>query len=135
MAGYEGTLIDLFRRGRPADLSATSLLETSAGVRVSYADADRRSAQLARVLLSSGVRRGDRVAVQVEKSPEAVLLYLACLRCGAALVPMNPAYSSEEVAYLLEDAEPAVFLDDRRLVELSGAADEQAQTFDDIELS
>jgi malonyl-CoA/methylmalonyl-CoA synthetase len=135
MTGHPGTLIELFRRARPADPTATSLLETPWGVRVTYADADHRSAQLARVLVSSGVRRGDRVAVQVEKSPEAVLLYLACLRCGAALLPMNPAYSQDEVAYLLDDAEPAMFLDDGRLFELSGAADEQAQTFDNVELS
>jgi malonyl-CoA/methylmalonyl-CoA synthetase len=130
-----GTLVELFRAGRPADPAATSLLEAPAGVRVTYADADRRSAQLARVLASFGVRRGDRVAVQVEKSPDAVLMYLACLRCGAALVPMNTAYSSDEVAYLVGDAEPALFVDDRRLAELSRAADEQTPTFDDLELS
>jgi malonyl-CoA/methylmalonyl-CoA synthetase len=130
-----GTLVELFRAGRPADPAATSLLEAPAGVRVTYADADHRSAQLARVLASFGVRRGDRVAVQVEKSPDAVLLYLACLRYGAALVPMNTAYSSDEVAYLVGDAEPALFVDDRRLAELSRAADEQPPTFDDVELS
>ena len=113
----------------------TSLLDTLAGVRLTYADADFRSAQLARVLASFGVRRGDRVAVQVEKSPEAVLLYLACLRYGAALVPMNTAYSADEVAYLLDDAEPALFVDDRRLGELGRAADEQPPTFDDVERS
>ncbi len=75
------------------------------------------------------------MAVQVEKSPEAVLLYLACLRCGAALVPMNPAYAPDEVTYVLDDSEPSMFLDDRRLAELSGAADEQVRTFDDVELS
>jgi malonyl-CoA/methylmalonyl-CoA synthetase len=74
------------------------------------------------------------VAIQVEKSPEAVLLYLACLRCGAALLPMNTAYSPDEVAYLLDDAEPALFVDDRRLAELSDAADGQSPSFDDVEL-
>jgi malonyl-CoA/methylmalonyl-CoA synthetase len=135
VTGHPLTLIELFRKVRPADPTAASLLETPAGVCVTYADADHRSAQLARVLASFGVRRGDRVAIQVEKSPEAVLLYLACLRCGAALLPMNPAYSPDEVAYVLDDAEPAMFLDDRRLAELSGVADEQPQTFDDVELS
>ncbi len=135
MTGYPGTLVELFRTGRPVDPTATSLLETPAGVRVTYADADHRSAQLARVVASFGVSRGDRVAIQVEKSPEAVLLYLACLRCGAALVPMNTAYSPDEVAYLVDDAEPALFVDDRRLAELSCAADEQPPTFDDVEVS
>ena len=135
MAGPPGTLVELFRAGWPADPAATLLLETPGGVRVTYADADHRSAQLARVLALSGVRRGDRVAIQVEKSPEAVLLYLACLRYGAALVPVNPAYGPDEVAYLVDDAEPAMFLDDRRLAELGCAADEQPPTFDDVELS
>jgi malonyl-CoA/methylmalonyl-CoA synthetase len=135
VTGYPGTLIELFRTGRPADPTATSLLDAPAGVRLTYADADHRSAQLAGVLATFGVRRGDRVAIQVEKSPDAVLLYLACLRYGAALVPMNTAYSPDEVAYLLDDAEPALFVEDRRLAELNSAADEQPPTFDDVELS
>jgi malonyl-CoA/methylmalonyl-CoA synthetase len=134
VTGYPGTLVELFRTGRPVDPTATSLLETPAGVRLTYADADRRSAQLARVLASFGVRRGDRVAIQVEKSPDAVLLYLACVRYGAALVPMNTAYSPDEVAYLVDDAEPALFVEDRRLAELNSAADEQPPTFDHVEL-
>ena len=110
VAGDPGTLVELFHAGRPADRAAASLLEAPAGVRVTYADADHRSAQLAHVLASFGVRRGDRVAVQVEKSPEAVLLYLACLRYGVVFLPMNTAYSSEEVSYLVDDAEPALFV-------------------------
>ena len=135
MTGFPGTLVELFRTGAPGDPTATSLLETPAGVRLTYADADHRSAQFARVLASVGVRRGDRVAIQVEKSPDAVLLYLACLRCGAALVPMNTAYAPDEVAYLVDDAEPALFVEERRLAELNSAADEQPQMFDDVELS
>ncbi len=112
MTGHPETLIECFGSGRPADPTATTLLETPSGLRITYADADRRSAQLARVLASSGVGRGDRVALQVEKSPEAVLLYLACVRCGAVLIPMNTASSPDEVAYLLDDAKPTMFLDD-----------------------
>src|SRR6266487_2312642 len=106
VVGSGGTLLDLFRTSRPAD-PAKTLLQTPAGVRITYADADQRSAQLARALVSSGVNRGDRVAVKVEKSPESAMLYLACLRSGAALVPMNTAYTADEVTYLLADAEPA----------------------------
>jgi malonyl-CoA/methylmalonyl-CoA synthetase len=135
MTGFPGTLIELFRAGRPADPSSASFLETPAGVRLTYSDADRRSARLARALMSSGVRRGDRVALQCEKSPEAVLLYLACLRCGVVLIPINPGYSRDEVGYLLDDAEPALFVDERRLAELSEAADREAETFDDADLS
>lgn len=68
------------------------------------------SARLASLLRARGVRKGDRVAVQVSKSPEALALYLACLRAGFVFLPMNPAYTEDEVDYLLGDAEPAAFI-------------------------
>ncbi len=55
---------------------------------------------------------GDRVAVQVEKSPEAVALYLGCQRAGAVYLPLNPAYPSAEVRYIVDDAEPALMIVD-----------------------
>ena len=66
--------------------------------------------RFAHVLVSHGVKRGDRVVVQVEKSPEAVFLYFACLRLGAIYVPLNPAYTAGELDYLLADADPALFV-------------------------
>ena len=57
------------------------------------------------VLAGVGVNTDDRVVVQVEKSVEALALYLACLRIGAIFVPLNPAYSAPEVQYFLRDAE------------------------------
>ena len=135
MTGHTGTLLELFDARRPGDPTSTLFLETPAGTHITYADAGRRSAELAHALVSSGVRRGDRVAVQVEKSPEAVLLYLACLRVGAALLPMNTAYTADEVAYLREDAEAALFLDDRRFTEIARMADEQPAIFDDVEVA
>lgn len=68
------------------------------------------SARYAAFLAELGVSRGERVAVQVAKSPEALILYLACLRLGAVYVPMNTAYLDDEVDYLLGDAEPRVFV-------------------------
>ncbi|MFW6093429.1 MAG: malonate--CoA ligase [Pseudomonadota bacterium] len=59
-----------------------------------------------------GVSAGDRVVAQVEKSPHAVALYLGCLRIGAAYVPLNTAYTAEEVRYFLGDAEPALYVCD-----------------------
>ena len=59
-----------------------------------------------------GVRPGDRVAVHVEKSPSFLLVYLACLRAGAALVPVNPAATDAEVAHVVADARPALLLHD-----------------------
>jgi len=79
---------------------------------MTYGDADALSAGLADTLRARGVRPGDRVAMQMEKSPFAVLLYLACLRSGAIFVPMNTAYTEVEVAHLVADAEPALVVRD-----------------------
>jgi len=81
-------------------------LRTPEGRRLTYADLHRESAKLANALVGLGVGHGDRVAVQVEKSPEAVLLYLACLRAGAVYLPLNTAYTLAELDYFIGDAEP-----------------------------
>ncbi|WP_249977762.1 malonate--CoA ligase [Vreelandella olivaria] len=75
-----------------------------------YQDALDTSAQLAGALTQLGVKSGDRVAVQVDKSPEAILLYLACLRIGGVYLPLNTGYTSDEICYFLSDAEPALFV-------------------------
>jgi malonyl-CoA/methylmalonyl-CoA synthetase len=82
------------------------LLHLPQGGIVSYAAADEGSASYAALLAGLGLRPGDRVAVQVEKSPEALLLYLACLRAGLVYLPLNSAYQEGEVSYFLENAEP-----------------------------
>jgi malonyl-CoA/methylmalonyl-CoA synthetase len=129
--GLPDTLPELFRRGRPADPDATTFLEVPGGVRLSYGDVDRRSAQLAHAL---GLGRGARIAVQVEKSPEAVLLYLACVRAGAVLLPMNTAYTAGEVAHLVADAEPSLVVDDAGLASLVRESEGHSTTFDDVEV-
>ncbi|HTV32073.1 MAG TPA: malonyl-CoA synthase [Methylocella sp.] len=87
-------------------------LETAEGVSWTYADLDLYSARAAATLATLGVKAGDRVAVQVEKSPQALILYLATLRAGAVFLPLNPAYTSAEVAYFLADAEPVLLVCD-----------------------
>ena len=77
---------------------------------ITYAQLDAESAIYAGRLQALGVGSGDRVLVQVEKSTQAVSLYLGCLRCGAVFVPINTAYTAQEVAYFLEDAQPALFV-------------------------
>ncbi|MCA8887820.1 MAG: AMP-binding protein [Parvularculaceae bacterium] len=77
-----------------------------------YREIDRLSAQIAGALRALGARRGDRIAVQVEKSPENVALYLAALRAGLVYLPLNTAYTPEEIAYFIADAEPAIFVCD-----------------------
>lgn len=76
----------------------------------SYGDVLARSAQLAGALAAAGAGTGERVVVQVDKSADAVALYLACLRLGAVHVPLNTAYTPAEVAFFLADAGPAVFV-------------------------
>jgi len=75
---------------------------------LSFADLDERTGRLAARLAALGGGVGDRIVVQVEKSPENVLLYLAAERLGMVYVPLNTAYTSAELAYFLGDAEPAV---------------------------
>jgi malonyl-CoA/methylmalonyl-CoA synthetase len=95
---------------RMAVRGEADFIVTRDGRRYSYAQALDMSARLAGTLASLGVAPGDRVAVQVDKSPEAILLYLACLRLGGAYLPLNTGYTSAEIAYFLGDAEPALFV-------------------------
>ncbi len=98
-------------------------LTTPEGRTLTYRELEGGSARIASVLGELGVAPGDRVAVQVEKSPEAVLLYLACLRAGAVFLPLNTAYTPAEVEYFLGDAEPKVFVcDPARRKQLQAAA-------------
>ncbi|MEW8571590.1 MAG: malonyl-CoA synthase [Candidatus Thiodiazotropha sp.] len=75
-----------------------------------YAELDSASGRMQRQLIKLGIEPGDRVMVQVEKSYEAVLLYLACLRAGAIYIPLNTAYTTAEVEYFIEDATPRLFV-------------------------
>ena len=72
----------------------------------SYFDLDQDTGRIAAVLTGLGLEPGDTVAAQVEKSPEALLLYLAVLRAGLVFLPLNPAYQRNELQYFLADAEP-----------------------------
>ena len=95
---------------RMRDRSDADFITTREGRRYSYRDALDASARLAGALKALGVAPGDRVAVQVDKSPEAILLYLACLRMGGVYLPLNTGYTADEVRYFLDDAEPALFV-------------------------
>jgi malonyl-CoA/methylmalonyl-CoA synthetase len=83
-------------------------LETPAGRVVDYAALHAESGRFAAALMRHGVVPGDRIAVQVDKSAEAVLLYAACLRLGAVFVPINTANTPGEVDYFLRDSQPRV---------------------------
>jgi malonyl-CoA/methylmalonyl-CoA synthetase len=100
-------LYDLLRSRFPSDLD-DAVLELEGGRAYSYRDLERTSARYARLFAELGVRKGDRIAVQVDKSPEAVFVYAAALRSGGVYLPLNPAYTTGELAYFLADAEPRV---------------------------
>ena len=101
----DANLYALLEAHFPPDRS-TACLETPEGAVWTFADVDAESARCASLMRERGVEPGDRVAVQVEKSPRALILYLACLRAGAAYLPLNPAYPERELDYFLGDAEP-----------------------------
>ena len=103
----EENLFAVLRSGFPADLNAAAI-ETDTGLQYSWADLDHSSAMIANLFASLDLPAGSRVAVQVEKSVEAVALYLATLRAGHVYLPLNTAYQSGEIAYFLSDAQPAV---------------------------
>ncbi|WP_416548665.1 malonyl-CoA synthase [Limnohabitans sp. DCL3] len=91
----------------PADVSDTAI-ETDSGLRYSWRDLDRATAMMANLLESLALPPGSRIAVQVEKSVEALMLYLATLRAGHVFLPLNTAYQSAEMAYFIGNAEPAL---------------------------
>ncbi len=102
-------LYTLFKDRFAATLDAPCLV-TPGGDSWTYRDMDDLSARFAAVLRGAGVEAGDRVVVQVDKSPGAVALYLGCLRVGAVFVPLNTAYTPAEVGYFLSDSTPRVLV-------------------------
>jgi malonyl-CoA/methylmalonyl-CoA synthetase len=85
-------------------------LETRDNTALTYGELFKRSAQAANALVALGVKPGDRVAAQIEKSTDVIVVALACLRLGAVLLPLNTAYTLAELEYFLGDAEPALTL-------------------------
>ncbi|ASG24776.1 malonate--CoA ligase [Nitrospirillum viridazoti] len=73
---------------------------------LTYGEMTALSARMANLLVARGVKPGDRVAVQVEKSAEAIMLYLACVRAGAIYLPLNTGYTLAELDYFIGDATP-----------------------------
>lgn len=87
-------------------------IETHDGARISYGDLIARAGQMANVLVARGVKPGDRVAVQVEKSVANIVLYLGTVRAGAVYLPLNTAYTLNELDYFIGDAEPSLVVCD-----------------------
>ncbi len=104
-------LYDLLAAGFPEDRTRACFLPGQ-GAAISYGALETGAAHVARRLLAEGVGPGDRVALQAEKSPEAIMVYLGVLKAGAVFLPLNSAYTAAEVDYFLGDAEPKVVITD-----------------------
>ena len=83
-----------------------------------YKDLEKESAKIANYLRDLGVKIGDRVSVQVQKSPEALYLYLACLRAGFVYHPLNVGYKESELNYFFQNAEPSLVVCDQSNLEI-----------------
>ncbi|MBP2314325.1 malonate--CoA ligase [Azospirillum soli] len=107
-------------------------IELADGGRVTYGELRAASGRMANAITAAGVRPGDRVAVQVEKSLEALVLYLGCLRSGAVYLPLNTAYTPAELGYFIGDAEPALVVCDPARLEATApmAGDARLLTLD-----
>ncbi len=103
------------------DDPARLAIETVDGQRISYGDLIAKAGQMANVLVESGVKPGDRVAVQTEKSVAGLVLYLAAVRAGAVYLPLNTAYTLNELEYFITDAEPSMVVCDPGKAEGIGA--------------
>jgi malonyl-CoA/methylmalonyl-CoA synthetase len=96
-------------------------IETTDGQRISYGELIARAGQMANVLVSRGVKPGDRVAAQTEKSVPGLVLYLGTVRAGAVYLPLNTAYTLNELEYFITDAEPSLVVCDPSRAEGIGA--------------
>jgi malonyl-CoA/methylmalonyl-CoA synthetase len=102
-------LFAALRAAFPSSLDDVAV-ETDTGLNYSWRDLERGTAMMANLLASLGLPEGARVAVQVEKSVEAMMLYLATLRAGYVFLPLNTAYQSAEIDYFIGNAEPSVMV-------------------------
>src|SRR3954469_17306097 len=109
MTPHTQNLFAALRAAFPSTLDAIAI-ETDEELTYSWRDLDRATAMIANLLVSLQLPEGARVAVQVEKSVEAMLLYLATLRAGYVFLPLNTAYQSAEIEYFVGNAQPAVFV-------------------------
>ena len=111
MSTINHNLFAALRAAFPADLDGVAIEVAdgaTAGARYTWRDLDRGTAMLANLLASLGLPEGSRIAVQTEKSVEALMLYLAVLRSGYVFLPLNTAYQAAEIEYFIGNAEPAV---------------------------
>ena len=100
-------LFDTLFHRQPNDANCLILADDST---ISYGDLLTETARVANALIALGVQPGDRIAAQIDKSIAAVALYLGTVRAGGVFLPLNTAYTANEIEYFINDASPAVFI-------------------------
>ncbi|HEY6673962.1 MAG TPA: AMP-binding protein, partial [Rubrobacteraceae bacterium] len=106
----EFTLHDLLHNAVERDPGGVAVVD--GGTEYTYEDLERASNSLGAALIESGVEKGDRVGVYMEKSWEAIVAMLAASRVGAAYVNINPLFKPPQVAYVAQDCDVRVMIGD-----------------------
>jgi malonyl-CoA/methylmalonyl-CoA synthetase len=115
------TLPELFKTRAPMD---KMFVRCDDGTDYRFSEFWTRAGRFAAQLKLRGVKPGDRVAVQCEKHLDVIVLFWACARGGFVFLPLNPAYTEQEVSYFMNDAEPAIFVRDGDLAGFDQGTDE-----------
>lgn len=112
----------------------TSFLRLPSGQVITHQDFLATGAQIANVMMQIGLKPGDRVAVQVEKSPEALALYAACAQAGLVFLPLNTAYTVDELGYFIENSGASLIVCDAgseaKLGDIANALGARIETLD-----
>jgi malonyl-CoA/methylmalonyl-CoA synthetase len=113
----------------------TPFLRLTDGSTVSHNAFLQEAARFAHVLVKSGLEPGDRLAVHIEKTPQALAVYAACVQAGIIFLPLNTAYTPAEVSYFVEDAGAKMMLcDQNNLAGLQPIADQHAAKLETLNL-
>ena len=116
----------------PHSHNEAPFLHCDDGKTVSYAGFVQRAAQMAQVLVAAGVAPGDRVVVQAPKLADTIALYAGCVQAGAVYLPLNTAYTKDELAYFVGDAQPRLLVcdgsDEENLADVAQASDARVLT-------
>lgn len=96
----------------PHATNHSTFLKCDDGVELSYADFLKRAAQMAKAIVVAGLTPGDRIVVQTPKTRETLALYAAAIQAGGVYLPLNNAYTFDELSYFVHDSKPAVIVCD-----------------------
>ena len=95
---------------------------------MTYFDMAQKVVRISGMLRGKGLQKGDRLAMQCEKSPEALALYLACVHSGVVFIPLNTAYTPDEITYFISDATPKILVTDAKAEELLRSVTDRVDT-------